>query len=79
MYLNKLRRIGNMNNLKDFFLDFRDDTLDFIDDDRKGLIISSFILILLLIESKNQKKIRKENYGKISTNYKMEWKQKKSM
>ena len=38
-----------MNNLKDFFLDFRDDTLDFIDDHRKGLIISSFILILLLI------------------------------
>ena len=38
-----------MNNFKDFFLDLRDDTLDFIDDHRKGLIIISFIAILLLI------------------------------
>lgn len=38
-----------MDNLKDFFLDFRDDTLDFIDDHRKGLIIISFIAILILI------------------------------
>lgn len=38
-----------MDNLKDFFLDLRDDTLDFIDDHRKGLIIVSFIAILLLI------------------------------
>lgn len=38
-----------MDNLKDFFLDFRDDALDFIDDHRKALIISSFIMIFLLI------------------------------
>ncbi len=38
-----------MDNLKDFFLDFRDDTLDFIDDHRKALIIASFIMIFLLI------------------------------
>lgn len=38
-----------MNNFKDFFLDLRDDTLDFIDDHRKALIIISFIAILLLI------------------------------
>ncbi len=38
-----------MDNLKDFFLDFRDDTLDFIDNHRKGLIIFSFIAILILI------------------------------
>lgn len=33
----------------DFFLDLRDDILDFIDNHRKGLIIGSFIVILLLI------------------------------
>lgn len=38
-----------MDNLKDFFLDFRDDTLDFIDDHRKGLIIISFLAVLILI------------------------------
>ena len=38
-----------MDNLKDFFLDFRDDTLDFIDDHRKGLIITSFLAVLILI------------------------------
>lgn len=38
-----------MGNLKDFFLDFRDDTLDFIDDHRKGLIIVSFLAVLILI------------------------------
>ena len=46
---NKLRRRDNMDNLKDFFLDFRDDTLDFIDDHRKGLIITSFLAVLILI------------------------------
>ena len=49
MYIFELRRIDNMDNLKDFFLDFRDDTLDFIDDHRKALIIASFIMIFLLI------------------------------
>ena len=33
----------------DFFLDLRDDILDFIDNHRKGLIIGSFLIILLLI------------------------------
>lgn len=38
-----------MNNITDFFLDLRDDILDFVDDHRKGLIIGSFIVIILLI------------------------------
>ncbi len=38
-----------MNNFKESLLDFRDDTLDFIDDHRKSLIIISIIAIVLLI------------------------------
>ena len=38
-----------MDNFKDFFLDLRDDTLDFIDDHRKMLIIISIVAIILLI------------------------------
>ena len=38
-----------MDNLKYFFLDLRDDILDFIDDHRTGLIIFSIIAIFLLI------------------------------
>lgn len=33
----------------DFFLDLRDDFLDFIDNHRKGLIIGSFLIVILLI------------------------------
>ena len=37
-----------MGKLKDKFLDFRDDTLDFVDNHRLGLIIISIIAIVLL-------------------------------
>ena len=38
-----------MDNFKETLLDFRDDTLDFIDDHRKSLIIISIVAIVLLI------------------------------
>ncbi len=38
-----------MDNFKEALLDFRDDTLDFIDDNRKKLIIISFIAIIILL------------------------------
>ena len=38
-----------MDNFKESLLDFRDDTLDFIDDHRKSLIIISIVAIVLLI------------------------------
>lgn len=37
-----------MGKVKEKFLDFRDDTLDFVDNHRLGLIISSIIAIALL-------------------------------
>ena len=38
-----------MNNFKETLLDFRDDTLDFIDNHRRGLIIMCFLAIFVLL------------------------------